>query len=452
MTSRDQLSWFQIVRLGLVQSALGAVVVLTTSTINRVMVVELAVAATIPGALVALHYAVQILRPRLGHGSDSGGRRTPWIIGGMAVLALGGVGSAAATALMASHHYAGLALAVLAFIAVGIGVGAAGTSLLTLLAVQVAPERRAPAATILWTMMIASFVLTTVTAGHYLDPFSLPRLISVTASVASLAFVVTVIALAGIERSPAQRPAIPNVAGTTQNQVRFSAALATIWSEERTRRFTIFVFASMLAYSAQDLILEPFAGKVFGMTPGASTQLTGVQHGGVLGGMLLVALVGGSARGRRLISLRGWTLGGCHASALALASLTAAAVVGPLWPLRVSVFLLGFANGAFTIAAIGAMMSLAGEGRERSEGMRMGLWGAAQALAFGAGGFLGTAAVDLGTWLLGSASAAYAWVFALDACLFLIAAQAAAKVIRPDFTRAPVARGTAEYMLGGTPQ
>ncbi|MGE0857617.1 MAG: BCD family MFS transporter [Gammaproteobacteria bacterium] len=452
MTTAGHLSWFQIVRLGLVQSALGAVVVLTTSTINRVMVVELAAAATIPGALVALHYAVQILRPRLGHGSDSGGRRTPWVIGGMAVLALGGVSSAAATALMASHLYAGLALAVLAFIAVGIGVGAAGTSLLVLLAVQVAPERRAPAATILWTMMIASFVLTTVTAGHFLDPFSLPRLISVTASVASLAFVVTVIALAGIERSPAQRPAIPNVAGTTQNQVRFSAALATIWSEERTRRFTIFVFASMLAYSAQDLILEPFAGKVFGMTPGASTQLTGVQHGGVLGGMLLVALLGGSARGRRLISLRGWTLGGCHASALALASLTAAAVVGPTWPLRLSVFLLGFANGAFTIAAIGAMMSLAGEGRERSEGMRMGLWGAAQALAFGAGGFLGTVAVDLGTWLLGSASAAYAWVFALDACLFLVAAQAAAKVIRPDFSRAPVARGTAEYMLGGTPQ
>ena len=335
MTSRDQLSWFQIVRLGLVQSALGAVVVLTTSTINRVMVVELAVAATIPGALVALHYAVQILRPRLGHGSDSGGRRTPWIIGGMAVLALGGVGSAAATALMASHLYAGLTLAVLAFIAVGIGVGAAGTSLLTLLAVQVAPERRAPAATILWTMMIASFVLTTVTAGHFLDPFSLPRLISVTASVASLAFVVTVIALAGIERSPAQRPAIPNVAGTTQNQVRFSAALATIWSEERTRRFTIFVFASMLAYSAQDLILEPFAGKVFGMTPGASTQLTGVQHGGVLGGMLLVALVGGSARGRRLISLRGWTLGGCHASAAASAAKVCAWACGAprrRWP------------------------------------------------------------------------------------------------------------------------
>ena len=60
------LGWFGIVRLGLVQTALGAIVVLTTSTLNRVMVVELALPAMLPGALVALHYAVQVLRPRLG--------------------------------------------------------------------------------------------------------------------------------------------------------------------------------------------------------------------------------------------------------------------------------------------------------------------------------------------------------------------------------------------------
>ena len=68
------------------QTALGAIVVLTTSTLNRVMVVELALPAMLPGALVAIHYAVQVLSAtRMGYGSDMGGRRTPWIIGGMAV-------------------------------------------------------------------------------------------------------------------------------------------------------------------------------------------------------------------------------------------------------------------------------------------------------------------------------------------------------------------------------
>ena len=71
------LSWIGIIRLGLVQTGLGAVVVLTTSTLNRVMVVELAMPAILPGALVAIHYAWQAFRPAWGHGSDIGGRRTP---------------------------------------------------------------------------------------------------------------------------------------------------------------------------------------------------------------------------------------------------------------------------------------------------------------------------------------------------------------------------------------
>ena len=155
------LGWLGIVRLGLVQTALGAIVVLTTSTLNRVMVVELALPAMLPGALVALHYAVQVLRPRLGHGSDVGGRRTPWIVGGMAVLALGGVlARGRDRAGWRRSLVAGIALAVVAFLLIGIGVGAAGTSLLVLLAKRVDGRRRAAAATIVWLMMIAGFIVT----------------------------------------------------------------------------------------------------------------------------------------------------------------------------------------------------------------------------------------------------------------------------------------------------
>ena len=79
MTSFDgkTLGWLGIVRLGLVQTSLGAIVVLTTSTLNRVMVVELALPAVLPGFLVALHYLVQLSRPRFGYASDTGRRRTP---------------------------------------------------------------------------------------------------------------------------------------------------------------------------------------------------------------------------------------------------------------------------------------------------------------------------------------------------------------------------------------
>ena len=98
------LSWWHIVRLGLIQTALGGIVVLTTSTLNRIMVVELALAASLPGFLVTIHHIVQLARPRIGYGSDIGGRRTPWIIGGMYILAMGGVGAAFSTTLIPKNH------------------------------------------------------------------------------------------------------------------------------------------------------------------------------------------------------------------------------------------------------------------------------------------------------------------------------------------------------------
>ncbi len=98
------------------------------------------------------------------------------------------------------------------------------------------------------------------------------------------------------------------------------------------------------------------------------------------------------------------------------------------WPLKANVFVMGMANGAFSIAAIGQMMRLATEGRAAREGVRMGLWGAAQAIAFGFGGLIGTAASDLAHWLIASDGVAYGSVFALEALLFVASAVLAARI------------------------
>lgn len=428
--------WLQIIRVGLVQAALGAMVVLTTSTLNRVMVVELALPALLPGFLVALHYIVQVARPRMGFGSDVGGRRTPWIVGGMAVLATGGVLASVATAWMASNRMAGIALAILAFCLIGLGVSASGTSLLVMLAKRVPEGRRAAAATIVWMMMIFGFAVTSGLAGKLLDPYSPLRLVLVTAGVCSAAFVLALIAIYGLEGHAPKASEVHQA--SEAGQPAFRQALAQVWAEPAARQFTIFVFVSMLAYSAQDLILEPFAGTVFGFTPGASTSLSGLQHGGVLAGMILVALAGMlGARWshkpslRHIGSLRGWSVGGCIASALALAALSAAGFVGPGWPLKTTVFALGVANGAFSIGAISSMMRLANQGRHAREGVRMGLWGAAQAVAFGLGGLMGTAASDIARWLLASPGAAYASVFGFEAALFVLSAVLAWQVGKP---------------------
>jgi len=418
------LSWLSIFRLGLVQTALGAIVVLATSTLNRVMVVELALPAMLPGALVGFHYAVQMLRPRWGFGSDAGGRRTPWILGGMAVLALGGFLGALGTVWMGTSFWPGLALSLAAFALIGVGVGASGTSLLALLATTVAPRRRAASATIVWLMMIAGFVVTATSAGALLDPFSHERLLAVVGGIAVVAVLLSFVAVWGIEaRSPRIVGAAP--AGPA-GKPDFIAVLREVWAEDKARRFTVFVFVSMLAYSWQDLILEPYAGHVFGMTPGQSTALAGMQHSGTFLGMLLVGV---GASGLRIGSMKFWTVTGCLGSAASLGWITLAGLKG--LAIEPAVFALGFANGTFAVAAIASMMGLASEGTARREGTRMGLWGAAQAIAFGLGGFAGAMGADVARALIAEPAAAYGIVFLAEAALFLVSAALALRIALP---------------------
>lgn len=427
-----QIGWLGIIRLGLIQSSLGAIVILMTSTLNRVMVVELGLAAAVPGFLVGLHYAVQISRPRWGFGADAGGRQTPWILGGMVVLAGGAVLAAIAAALIQSHLVAGLGLSLVAFVFIGGGVGAAGTNLLALLAIRTPPERKAAAAAIVWIMMIVGFILTAGIGGQLLKPFSFERLILVTAGTGLISVTVTALALIGLEKRyarPVSGPAVPAA------RADFKAAIVEIWQETEARRFTIFVFVSMLAYSAQDLILEPFAGIVHGFSAGASTQLSGVQNIGTLIGMIVIAVAGTFAGKSRPGFMRAWTIGGCLASAASLLMLAAGTeLLGAHWPLILNILALGIANGVFAVSAIGSMMILASSGRASREGTRMGLWGASQAIAFGVGGLAGAVSLDLARLVFADPASAFSIVFAVEGMLFLAAAWLAARIARPAHT------------------
>jgi BCD family chlorophyll transporter-like MFS transporter len=283
-------------------------------------------------------------------------------------------------------------------------------------------------------MMIAGFAVTAGVAGKLLDPFSPERLVAVATGVTLLASFITAVTLLGLERRPSQmgRPQ-PEDTPEIAPKVRFRDALGGVLREPSTRQFTWFVAISMLAFSAQDLILEPFAGHVFGMTPGATTQLSGLQHAGVLCGMLIVAAAGsGHLFGRRLGSLTFWTVSGCLLSGMALLGLTLAGQFPTAWPLKANVFLLGAANGAFSIAAIASMMRLASEGAGSREGTRMGIWGAAQAIAFGLGGLLGTGLSDLARLVVNDLGTAYGFVFLLEAMLFVVAAQLARSIPREE--------------------
>jgi BCD family chlorophyll transporter-like MFS transporter len=323
----------------------------------------------------------------------------------------------------------GIAAAVPSFLLIGLGIGAAGTNLLALLSTRVSAERQAPAGSLVWIMMIFGLALTGITAGQLLDPYSHGRLVTVTLSVSAVALALTLLGVWGQERGKAREIA--------PRDGDFRAVLAELWGDPRVRVFTIFVFASMLAYNLQDLILEPFAGHVFGLTVGESTKLGGMHHGGALAGMLAV-LLGGTLLARWVtVPLRVWVVGGCLLSGLALMGLAWGGTQAETWPLGINIFTLGLANGAFAVAAIGAMMGLAREGGGGREGVRMGLFGAAQAIAFGVGSFAGTAMVDVMRLLVPRDALAYGSVFAFEGFVFLVAAALALRLSSPNAEAAP---------------
>ncbi|MEM7422755.1 MAG: BCD family MFS transporter [Pseudomonadota bacterium] len=419
------LSWLSIVRLGLVQTALGAVVVLCTATINRVMIVELALMAMIPAALVGLYHGFQLLRPKWGHGADQGAMRTPWVIAGMGILALGTVSAALATAWMETAFWPGLALGIFAFTLVGLGLGASATNLLALLAAHVAPGRKAAAGSLVWILMIAGLAASGITIGQVLDPYSGERLVIVSLCIAAISITVTVLALWGVERRTAQVSA-------PRRRTDFKAAALEVWHDRQARAFALFVFVAMLAYNTQDLILEPFGGHIFGMTPGESTALGGKLHAGALMGMLLVFVTGLVVQAQAITRI--FMIGGCIGSGACLIALGYGGLQGPGWPLAPNVMALGFCNGIFAVSAIAMMMGLASEGRTAREGTRMGIFGSAQSLGFAIGAGFGAAALDALRASIGEIAPAYASVFMFEGALFLIAAHLAWRAIsaRPE--------------------
>ena len=296
-----------------------------------------------------------MIRPRFGHGSDRGGRRTPWILGGMAVLAVGAVMCALASVLIVSRPAAGLALAVAAYALVGLGVGAAGTSLLALMATRVEADRRAAAATIMWLLMMAGFAVT-ATAGR-----TFPRSVFAPAP--------------GDGHGRRRRRGMAARGGRRlerrTRRHRQPRRCAARWHPIRgmpsrrsgpnhVRVASRCSCSSMLAYSAQELILEPFSGLVFGYSLGdvQPPVRTAARRG-------VPRHDHASARPAAAASDRCAAGPSAAASPPPLAMLGAGAapiVLGPAGRCAVAVFLLGVANGMFAVAAIGSMMELSTDG------------------------------------------------------------------------------------------
>lgn len=410
-------TWATLARMCLVNMAIGGLAALPVNLFNRLMTVELALPALLPGLLVALHYGVQMTRPIWGHRSDAKGGRTPFIIGGVAVVGLGIVLAAIGIRFGETSLPLALGFWFVAYCAIGVGIGAAGTSFLALLAVAAPAARKGACATLAWLFLIAGAIMASIGTGIALEPYSPDRLVVVVSVVSLVALVLSIVATLGVEGKLGPAPA--------PQDAKLGEALRTVWADPAARRFTGFVFLSILAFYLSELIFEPFAGHVHGLGPEDSTKLSGGKDGAALLGMIAAGLLSTLGYG----TLRFWAVTGCLISAMGLLGL------GGGFPLIPSTVALGLGNGLFVVGAVGSMMTLAAN-HERETGTRMGVFGAAQAIAAGLAGLMATATLDIARAFLSDA-AAYGAVFTIEAVLFLFAALMALQIL--ETRRAPTA-------------
>ena len=124
------------IQLGLIHVAVAMTLVPINSTLNRVMIKELALSATLVALLASLPYLFSPIQVIIGSFADRhplwGWRRTPYILFGLALCVLGVVLSPLAAFVIADDRWVGLAFGVFAFGAWGMGFNFATVSYLSL--------------------------------------------------------------------------------------------------------------------------------------------------------------------------------------------------------------------------------------------------------------------------------------------------------------------------------
>jgi len=395
----------QILRLGLFQVAAGGLSVLFLGVLNRVMRVELGLDLFSVSLIVGGgHYLGALVAIPFGHYSDShsiaGFRRTAYIL-------LGAIGAAVvlassvqvATWLAASPTGGRLALGFGFFLLEGVASYIAGTAFLALVTDLTQPAVRGQVTGWIWTMLMGGIIVTGVLSSALLGSFSLERVRMLFLVAGILAIV---LALAAVIRQEKRTKILEREAGGGLWE-----ALRALGANRPARWFSAFLFLSMFSYFMQDVILEPFGGEVFELSPAATTRFNAYMGAGVIVSMLL----GGSQLipryGKRTITSLGIGIMVVSFIGLASSSLTGSGSVLPLL-----ILLLGTGAGFFTVGGVALMMDMT---TARQTGLFVGLWTLIQALAKGptaiAGGALQSAFLTLGT----SVPAAYAGVFAVEA-------------------------------------
>jgi len=377
----------RLLRLSLIQVSVAMSVVLLIGTLNRVMIVELGVSASLVGIMVSLPLLFAPFRAIIGfrsdnHKSELGWRRVPFIyrgtmvqFGGLAImpfalLVLSGGGNAGALPAWVGQVAAGLS-----FLLVGAGLHTTQTVGLAL-ATDLTPEALQPKVVgLMYVMLLFGTIASAIVFGALLADFNPGRLVQVIQGAAILTLVLNTIATWKQEArgGHARR-------GQVGGQVaRVEPSFADSW-----RRFTsgsqaiprlIALGLGTMAFTMEDILLEPYGGQILKLAVGQTTMLTATLAVGGLMGFGLASQVLSKGADPLRLAAQG-ALAGLPAFALVIAS----APFDSPGLFALGTWMIGFGAGLFSHGTLTATMNLA---PPNQAGLALGAWGAVQASAAG---------------------------------------------------------------------
>ena len=426
VASKD-LPLSRLMRLALFQMTVGMALVLLIGTLNRVMIVELKVPASLVAVMVAMPLIFAPFRAMIGYRSDKhvsaiGWRRVPYIwmgsmiqFGGLAVMPFALLVLARAGQSASAPAWVGQLAAGLAFLLVGAGLHTTQTVGLAL-ATDLAPVEDQPKVVgLMYVMLLAGMVFSALLFGYLLRDFSPGALIEVIQGAAVVTLLLNGIAVWKQETIGAPR------ATAVQADQDFAQAWSRFTKGENAKRRLIAVGLGTMAFSMEDVLLEPFGGEILHLTVGVTTALTATLALGGLAGFAWASRV--LSQGFDPFRMAMWgTFVGIPAFLLVIGS----ALTGATWMFVFGTLLIGFGAGIFGHGTLTATMNLAPKDQA---GLALGAWGAVQATAAGVAVAWGGIMRDLVAHVTNSATG-YLSVYVLEAVLLLITMVAMVPLLR----------------------
>ncbi|MCU0490855.1 MAG: BCD family MFS transporter [Chloroflexaceae bacterium] len=397
-------------RLGLLHVAMAVTLVPITSVLNRVMINELGLLASVVAVLIILPYLLSPLQVWIGNYSDQhplwGYRRTPYIAGGLLLCAVGVALAPHVALLMHREPWLGGLAALLVFGGWGLGYNMAVVSYLSLASDLSEEHQRSRTIAIMWFMMITSVIFTAVITGRALDPYSEPQLLRVFAMVGVVSAGLAALGLVGLEprKTGDWRPETGN-----EGRVGHMVAVQAVIANPQARRFFLYMVLMLSAVLGQDVLLEPFGAQVFGWSVRETTQLTATWGGMTLLSLMLYGLVLNRWISKKTGAYMGGVLG-----AVGLLLIAASGMLHMEALFVPGVATLGFGTGIATATNLGLMLDMT---TPEQVGLFIGAWGVADSLARGTGNLLAGVVRDLVAHGTGSLAHGYISVFLIEAAM-----------------------------------